>query len=107
MRNRFLTACLVPGLLLSSGALSSGVLAATMVSQKGRTFRPAEINIPRGETVTFTNEDSYIHQVYVSGLFESDEKAPGENVNQTFTAAGTFQVRCRIHPTMKLTIRVR
>jgi plastocyanin len=102
MRNTILTACLVPGLLLSSG-----VLAATVVSQKGRTFRPAEISIPRGETVTFTNEDSYIHQVYVSGLFESDEKAPGENLNQTFTAAGTFQVRCRIHPTMKLTIRVR
>src|SRR5215216_6603532 len=102
MRNRLLAACLIPGLLLSSG-----VLADTVVSQKGRTFRPAEISISRGETVTFTNEDSYIHQVYASGLFESDEKAPGENVNQTFTAAGTFQVRCRIHPTMKLTIRVR
>jgi plastocyanin len=78
-----------------------------VVNQKGRTFRPGEINIARGETVTFTNEDSYIHQVYVSGLFESDERAPGENVNQVFTAAGTFQVRCRIHPTMKLTVRVR
>jgi plastocyanin len=81
--------------------------AAAVVAQKGRTFRPGEINISRGETVTFTNEDSYIHQVYVAGLFESDEKAPGGNVNQVFTAAGTFQVRCRIHPTMKLTVRVR
>jgi plastocyanin len=93
--------------LLASGLAVLPAAAATIVSQKGRTFRPAEINIPRGETVTFTNEDSYIHQVYASGLFESDEKAPGENVNQVFTAAGTFQVRCRIHPTMKLTIRVR
>jgi plastocyanin len=81
--------------------------AATVVVQKGRAFRPAEIAIPRGETVVFTNEDSYIHQVYASGLFESDEKAPGENLNQVFTAAGTFQVRCRIHPTMRLTVRVR
>ena len=93
--------------LLLSGLAGAPALAATVVSQKSRTFRPGEINIPRGETVTFTNEDSYIHQVYVSGLFESDEKAPGENVNQAFTAAGTFQVRCRIHPTMKLTVRVR
>jgi plastocyanin len=93
--------------LLASGLAVLPAAAATVVSQKGRTFRPGEINILRGETVTFTNEDSYIHQVYVSGLFESDERAPGENVNQVFTAAGTFQVRCRIHPTMKLTIRVR
>ena len=93
--------------LLLSGLAILPAAAATVVNQKGRAFRPTEINIPRGETVTFTNEDSYIHQVYVSGLFESDEKAPGENVNQVFTAAGTFQVRCRIHPTMKLTMRVR
>ncbi|HEX2760160.1 MAG TPA: plastocyanin/azurin family copper-binding protein, partial [Rhizomicrobium sp.] len=82
-------------------------LAATVVTQKSRSFRPGEITIARGETVTFTNEDSYIHQVYVSGLFESDERAPGENLNETFPASGTFQVRCRIHPTMKLTVRVR
>jgi plastocyanin len=100
-RHLVIAALLLPGLAVLPAA------AATVVNQKGRAFRPNEINIPRGETVTFTNEDSYIHQVYVSGLFESDEKAPGENVNQTFTAAGTFQVRCRIHPTMRLTVRVR
>ena len=81
--------------------------AATVVVQKGRAFRPAEITINRGETVTFTNDDSYIHQVYVEGLFDSPEKAPGENLNETFPAAGTFQVRCHIHPTMHMTVRVK
>jgi len=81
--------------------------AASIVVQKGRAFRPAEVSIARGETVTFTNDDSYIHQVYVTGLFDSEEKAPGENLNETFPDAGTFQVRCHIHPTMKMTIRVR
>ncbi len=96
------------GLILLSSALAIlPAAAATVVTQKGRSFRPAEITIARGETVTFTNEDSYIHQVYATGLFESDEKAPGENLNQTFPNSGTFQVRCRIHPTMKLTVRVR
>jgi plastocyanin len=102
MRNGlFFTGLIVA--LLGSGA----AWAETIVAQKGRAFRPAEISVPRGETVVFTNEDSYIHQVYVPGMFESDEKAPGENVNQPFTISGTFQVRCRIHPTMKLTVRVR
>jgi plastocyanin len=81
--------------------------ADTVVSQKGRAFRPAEISVSRGETVVFTNEDSFIHQVYVPGLFESTEKSPGENYYQPFTISGTFQVRCRIHPTMKLTVKVR
>jgi plastocyanin len=83
-------------------------LAATaIVAQKGRAFHPAEITIARGDSVTFTNDDSYIHQVYVEGLFDSAEKAPGENLNETFPDAGTFQVRCHIHPTMKMTVRVR
>jgi len=81
--------------------------AATTVVQKSRVFRPAEITINRGEIVTFTNDDSYIHQVYVEGLFDSAEKAPGENLNETFPATGTFQVRCHIHPTMKMTVKVR
>jgi plastocyanin len=81
--------------------------AATLVEQKGRTFRPAEIIINRGDTVTFTNADSYIHQVYVTGVFDSEEKAPGENLNETFPNSGTFQVRCHIHPTMKMTVKVR
>jgi plastocyanin len=93
-------------LVAFSLALSVPAFAATIVVQKGRAFRPAEISINRGDTVTFTNEDSYIHQVYVAGLFDSTEKAPGENLNEVFPEAGTFQVRCHIHPTMKMTVRV-
>ena len=99
-RTLFLAALLAPLAALPA-------FAATIVVQKGRAFRPAEISIARGETVTFTNDDSYIHQVYVTGLFDSTEKAPGENLNETFPSAGTFQVRCHIHPTMKMTVRVR
>lgn len=100
MRDLWFAAGLVP-------LLAAPAFADTVVVQKGRVFRPAEITVPRGETIVFTNEDSYIHQVYVPGMFESAERAPGENVNQAFTISGTFQVRCRIHPTMKLTVRVR
>ena len=78
-----------------------------VVSQKGRTFRPAELTINRGESLTFTNEDSFIHQIYVDGLFDSEEKAPGENLNETFPSAGTFAVRCHIHPTMRMTVHVK
>ena len=81
--------------------------ADRIIVQKGRAFRPGDISIAPGQTLTFTNEDSFIHQIYVDGLFDSDEKAPGENLNETFPRAGTFQVRCHIHPTMRMTVRVK
>jgi plastocyanin len=100
MRTLFLAAL---GLVLAMGAAS----ADAVVGQKNRAFRPTDVTINRGESVTFTNNDSYIHQIYVDGLFDSDEKAPGENLNETFPASGTFQVRCHIHPTMRMTVHVR
>jgi len=77
------------------------------IVQKGRAFRPGEVTIMRGESLTFTNEDSFVHQVYVEGQFDTEEKGPGENINQTFLRSGTFQVRCHIHPTMKMTVHVK
>ncbi|MFO1246937.1 MAG: hypothetical protein U1E93_01665 [Alphaproteobacteria bacterium] len=83
------------------------VLADAVVIQKGRTFRPATVTIVRGERVTFTNEDSFIHQIYVDGLFDSEEKGPGENLNETFPKSGAFKVRCHIHPIMRMTVVVK
>jgi plastocyanin len=77
------------------------------IEQKDRTFHPAEVTIGRGETLTFTNRDEFIHQIYVDGLFDSEEKAPGENLSETFSQSGTFEVRCHIHPKMKLVVHVR
>jgi len=96
---------LLPFLFLPAAAYAAD--PAHTVSQKGRAFHPTEMSITRGETLTFTNEDSFIHQIYVDGLFDSEEKAPGENLNETFPTAGTFQVRCHIHPTMRMTVRVK
>jgi plastocyanin len=91
------------GLVLAIGPAA----ADAVVTQKSRAFRPTDVTVNRGETVTFTNDDSYIHQIYVEGLFDSDEKAPGENLNETFPRSGSFQVRCHIHPTMRMTVHVR
>jgi plastocyanin len=92
-------------LLLPASAIAAD--GAHRVTQKGRAFRPLELTVARNEVVTFTNEDSFIHQIYVDGLFDSEEKAPGENLNETFPQAGTFPVRCHIHPTMRMTVTVK
>lgn len=104
-----MTRAFVLGVLVAAGAAMAGRCAETgnVVVQKGRAFHPAELTVSHGETVTFTNEDSYLHQIYVDGLFDSDERAPGENLKEVFTTAGTFHVRCHIHPTMKMTVVVK
>ncbi|HKB96707.1 MAG TPA: hypothetical protein VKB94_07630 [Rhizomicrobium sp.] len=96
---------LLPLLLLPASAMAAD--SGSVVIQKGRAFRPLELTIARNESVTFTNEDSFIHQIYVDGLFDSEEKSPGENLNETFPRAGTFRVRCHIHPTMRMTVTVK
>ena len=83
---------------------------AHTVVQKGRAFRPAEVSITKGESLTFTNNDDFIHQIYVQAptfSFDSDEKNPGQDITETFTTAGTFEVRCHIHPKMKLVVHVK
>lgn len=80
---------------------------AHTVVQQGRAFHPSEVTINRGEALTFTNKDEFIHQVYVPGLFDSDERAPGQNLTESFPESGTFEVRCHIHPKMKLVVHVK
>lgn len=89
-------------LLLPSAAFA----ADSVIVQKGRAFNPKEVAIVRGDTLTFTNEDEFIHQMYASDLFDSDEKRPGQKLTESFPRSGTFEVRCHIHPKMKLVVRV-
>jgi len=92
-------ACLAAGLAFADDAHT--------IVQQGRAFRPTEVTINRGESLTFTNNDEFIHQIFVTGLFDSDERAPGQNLTESFPQAGTFEVRCHIHPKMKLIVHVK
>lgn len=78
------------------------------VAQKGRAFAVRELAIARGGQVRFTNEDDYPHQLNVSGpglAIDSGLQEPGEAIVVAFPAAGSFEVRCGVHPRMRLTVR--
>jgi plastocyanin len=99
---------------LTAALLGTGLQALAeeshQIVQKGRSFRPKQIEIAVGETVEFNNEDEFIHQIYVASdtmKFDSAEQPPGQKVQVTFPAAGTFPVRCHIHPKMLLTVTVK
>ncbi|MEX6508110.1 plastocyanin/azurin family copper-binding protein [Jiella sp. M17.18] len=80
-----------------------------VVNQSGREFDRKAITVTSGEAVRFTNEDPFLHQIYVDSpafSFDSTEQMPGNSVDVTFTTPGVFQVRCGIHPRMRLDVTV-
>ena len=81
-----------------------------VISQKGKTFSPGKISIRAGDTVLFDNDDRVLHHVYIESPefnFDSGEQPPGRRVPVTFTRQGLFDVRCDIHPKMRLRVEVK
>ena len=60
---------------------------------------PAQ-KLTAGETLLVRNDDVFQHSATVKGVFDLDLK-PGQGGRVTLPAAGTYQVTCRYHPTMK------
>ncbi len=90
-------------------AASVAWAASVTVIQKGRSFGSEEISIRVGDEVTFVNDDVYPHNVYTessAGSFDIGLQKPGEDRAVTFQSAGVFDIRCRIHPKMGMTVRV-
>jgi plastocyanin len=80
------------------------------IVQNGRAFHPNDITLPAGSTLNFSNQDEFIHQIYVDSQnfdYDSEEQQPGVVFHITFPNAGTYAVRCHIHPKMLLTVHVK
>lgn len=96
---------------VSGWTLQALAAAVVEVRQRGRTFQPGRIDVNRGDTVRFVNDDGdLIHHVQLdaSGFaFDSGEQPSGTKTDVAFTKPGSFTVLCGIHPRMKLTVNVR
>jgi plastocyanin len=82
----------------------------TKVTQKDREFSAAEITIKPGEKVVFQNDDEVTHNVFSTSkanAFTIKVQKPGESSTVDFNEEGTTEVRCAIHPKMKLTVTVK
>ena len=88
--------------------------AAAKVTLKDITFQPSEVTVPKGGTVTWTNEDSVGHDVTKTGgpgpNFKSGDPGAlnnGDTFKQTFTTRGTIKYVCTVHPGMAGTVVVK
>lgn len=100
-------------LLISLIAFPAGVLAQSQdvitISQKKRKYAPGAVMIKAGDKIRIVNDDIFLHHAFIDEetmTFDSGSMEEGETRDIRFSAAGTFQVRCAIHPKMRLDVTV-
>lgn len=76
-------------------------------------FDPDELTIAVGTRVTFVNTAPFDHTVTevtggqaVENPIIDEEVAVGGSTGFTFDEPGAYDITCRIHPTMQLTVTV-
>lgn len=89
------------------GSTTTAAPGGSQVTIQNFAFSPAELTVPVGTTVTWTNSDSTNHTVTSdTAVFESATLARGDTFEFTFTQAGEFPYHCSLHPSMTATIIV-
>ena len=87
-----------------------GAAAGETVSLSGGAFSPAELTIPAGTTVSFTDTSGHTVTEGENGEAVADpivdESGGSEPIEVTFDEPGTYHITCKIHPNMNMTITV-
>jgi plastocyanin len=92
---------LVIGACISIAAASQSKPAAAEIKIDNFSFSPAELKVPVGTTVSWTNRDDIPHTVVnTDRAFKSKVLDTDEKYSFTFATAGTFPYFCSIHPKM-------
>lgn len=93
----FLTAC---GSKNSTPQNAAPKLDKNTVLIEGYTYKPAELKIEKGETVTWINQDTAQHTA-TGDSFDSKLLKKGQSFSHTFNETGTYPYICTPHPYMK------
>ncbi len=99
-------------LLAAAIAMASGIADAAeyTIFQKGKQFSVKILSAQVGDTVVFVNDDRFAHNIYseTPGFeFNYRKQMPGEKDILVLDKVLVFDVRCAIHPRMKMTISVK
>jgi plastocyanin len=79
------------------------------IEQRGKRFVPDLLGVTAGQSVTFPNADTILHNVFSptpSRRFDLGSYRKGESRTRAFPTAGVVDVFCNIHPEMSATIMV-
>jgi len=82
---------------------------ASVVSQKDKTFLPDLKVIVAGQSVQFTNDDPFVHNVFSTSTarpFDLGQPGPHETRTVSFPSPGLVDVFCNIHEQMYANVLV-
>jgi plastocyanin len=85
------------GALLFFALASTASAAVRPVDIANFAFQPQSLTITVGDTVTWTNKDTFQHSARVAGVGTTATLSQGQSASLTFTAVGTFPYDCGIH----------
>jgi plastocyanin len=92
---------------LQVGAAAPGA-AGPQVEIKHHKYSPTTLTVPVGTTVTWTNRDDDVHTVVSTAQkFTSRGIDNDESFSQKFTAPGTYEYFCTLHPLMTAKVIVK
>ena len=105
----------IPSLLLTTTLIAilpalAGEPGEHPVDQKNKEFSQTEITIKPGEKIVFNNGDTVTHNVFSNSKvnpFHIKIQQPGSSSTVQFENEGVTEVRCAIHPKMKLMVTVK
>ncbi len=100
------------GLLVSAAVVAGTAWAAQehVVGQKNKAFTVKTLTIKVGDTVKFSNDDSFSHNVFSlsdAKNFDSGPTPAGQSRSVTFDKPGKVEVECAVHPDMQMVIEVK
>ena len=82
------------------------------VNQAGLKFSVKDLEVNKGQTVVFLNDDTTSHNITVTGdgngvSVNSGMQPPGGKFEMPFAKPGKYVVTCGIHPKMRMNIVVK
>ncbi len=83
--------------------------AEVVVTQKNKSFSTKKLKIKVGDTIKFSNEDSFAHNVFSLSPakgFDTGSFGNGQVRPVTFDKPGKVEVECAIHPDMRMDVEV-
>jgi plastocyanin len=90
-----------PGTPAATPAASPAATGQASVAIRDFAFAPAEIEVPAGTTVSWTNEDTVPHTATAGdGAFDTGTIDGGGTASHTFDTEGRFEYVCAFHPNM-------
>jgi cytochrome c peroxidase len=106
---KFVVAAGLASLLVFGSTLADPPIT---INQAGLKFSVKDLEVAKGQTVVFLNDDTTSHNITVTGdgngvSVNSGLQPPGAKFEMPFAKPGKYQVTCGIHPKMRMTIVVK